>query len=310
MLRVDESTSRAHRHLRQPAKLNPMQRSAIEEMLMPAVYVRHLVREFPDPAALLNGSDLEIDQIEAPGGLITVEQNLKCVANAIELADSPDWYLPWGLRIAEYIHGPLTPALLTAPTLGDGLDAFLEYFDSRIPYMGLWSHHRDDRFEIELSPLMDVGALLPLLIEIPMLILQHYIDTIRNTPMRGAHIELGYPASARHQSYQRWFECEVRFDSLRHALVIPNSWRDVPNLGHDEALWRTALRQCEEIAGTRADGSTIGRVRNELRRAFAESDSSIAAPSLEGIAARLHLSSRTLIRRLRAVGTTFQLELD
>lgn len=287
-----------------------MEHSAIEELLMPAVYVRHLAREFSDPVALLEGADLEPRQLESPGRYITVGQNLRCVANAMELAQSPDWYLPWGLRMAEYIHGPLTPALLTAPTLGHGLDAFLKYFDLRIPYMALRSHHRAGQFQIELFPLLEVGAILPLLIEIPLLILQHYIGTIRNTPMTGARIELAYPASRRHACYERWFECEVSFECSRHTLTVPSDWRRVPNLGHDETLWHSALHKCDELAGARLVGSLIGRIQNELHCAFAEVGQGVQPPTLVGIADRLHLSSRTLIRRLRAAGTSFQLEVD
>ena len=115
------------------------QYGSIQDLLMPAVYVCHMMREFPDPTAIPHGSNLLLSDIELPGQYITVAQNLKCVANAMKLARSPEWYLPWGLRIAEYIHGPLTPALLTAPTLGDGLDVFLEYFELRIPSMGIRS---------------------------------------------------------------------------------------------------------------------------------------------------------------------------
>ena len=281
-----------------------------EELLMPAVYVRHLVREFSDTSALLNGIDLDLGQIESPGRHITVGQNLRCVANAIALADSPDWYLPWGLSIAEYIHGPLTPALLSAPSLGDGLDAFLTYFSLRIPYMGFRSHHGDGQFEIELSPRMELGNLLPLLIEVPLLILQHYIGTIRNTKMEGARIQLGYPAPVWHASYQRWFECEVKFDCDRHGLALPSSWRQIANLGYDESLWCASLRKCDELAGPQMPTSTLGRVRNALHAVFEETAPMLDPPTLEGIAHRLHMSPRTLIRRLRAEGTTFQVEID
>ena len=112
-----------------------MSHDPTNELLMPAIYVRHLLRNFSDSVSLLDGTGLDLAQIGAPGKYITVEQNLRCVANATMLADSPDWYLQWGLTIAEYVHGPLTPALLSAPSLGDGLDAFLTYFGLRIPYM-------------------------------------------------------------------------------------------------------------------------------------------------------------------------------
>jgi AraC-like DNA-binding protein len=287
-----------------------MQHGSIREVLMPAVYVCHMMREFPDPTAILQGSNLLLSDIELPGRYITVEQNLKCVANAMKLARSPQWYLPWGLRIAEYIHGPLTPALLTAPTLGDGLDVFLEYFELRIPYMGIRSRLGAGQLEIDLTPLLEVGELLPLLVEIPFLILQHYIGTVRAAPMREARMELAYAPVAPLADYRRWFECAISFQGLRNRLNIPARWRTTPNLGYDPALWQTALRQCAELADVQILRHPLPRVRAELQRMVSGAQAITAAPTLEEIARRMNTSPRTLIRRLRAAGTTFQVEID
>ncbi len=277
---------------------------------MPAVYVCHMMREFPEPAAILQGSNLALEEVELPGQYITVEQNLKCVANAMKLAPSREWYLPWGLRMAEYIHGPLTSAMLTAPTLGDGLDAFLQYFGQRIPYMGIRSRLGAGQLEIELTPLLDVGDLLPLLVEIPLLILQHYIGTVRATPMRDAQVQLAYGASAPQAEYQRWFECEVRFKARRNVLSIPATWRGTANLGYDEALWQAALQKCAERADNHSTPCLLHVLRAQLQRLFNEIHAVAAAPTLEEVARRMNTSPRTLIRRLRAAGTTYQLEID
>ena len=287
-----------------------MQHRSIQDVLMPAVYVCHMIREFPDAAAILQGSNLALSELKLPGQYITVEQNLKCVANAMKLAHSPEWYLPWGLRIAEYIHGPLTPALLTAPTLGDGLDVFFEYFGLRIPYMGIRSRLGAGQLEIELTPLLDVGDLIAPLVEIPFLILQHYIDTVRVAPMREALVQLSYPPPASQAIYRKWFECELRFHAPRNVLSIPAAWRATPNLGYDEALWQAALQKCAELADALTLRCPLARMRAELQRVLSGAPSLIAPPTLEEVARRMNTSPRTLIRRLRAAGTTFQLEID
>lgn len=286
-----------------------MQHDAVDQLLMPATYVQHLAREFSDTRALLRGTGLEFAELVAPERYITVGQNLRCVANAFDIAPSPEWYLGWGKRMAEYIHGPLTPALLSAPTLGHGLDAFCHYFDLRIPYMSFRARHLAGRFRIELVPRLEVGSLLPLLIEIPFLILQHYVGQVRALPMTDASIELAYPKPV-HARYGHWFECPVIADAGHHALTLPSAWRDVPNLGYDDTLWPAALRKCEALAAARSSGPLLGRVRNELRCAFAPHTGSRSPPTLEDVASRLHVSSRTLIRRLRAAGTTFQDQVD
>ncbi len=289
---------------------NAMQNASIHETLMPAVYVCHMLREFEQRAAILDGSNLDPIELERPGHYITVEQNLRCVANAMKVASSPLWYLPWGLRIAEYIHGPLTPAMLTAPTLGDGLEAFLQYFGRRIPYMEIRARCAVGRLDIELTPLLDVGELLPPLIEIPFLILQHYIGTVRTAPISGARMEFAYPARTSPADYRRWFECELQFSARRNVLSMPVEWRATPNLGYDEALWQTALRHCAEVPEPRGASGALQALRGQLQRLFSGLDSRATPPTLETIAERLHTSPRTLIRRLRAAGTTYQLELD
>ena len=277
---------------------------------MPAVYVCHMLREFSEPNAILQGCNLALSELELPGQTITVEQNLKCVANAMKLARSPEWYLPWGLRMAEYIHGPLTPALLTAPTLGDGLDVFLEYFGLRIPYMGIRSGQGAGQLDIELTPLLEVGELLPLLVEIPFLILQHYIGTVRAAPMREAKVQLAYAPSAALADYRKWFECELQFHTTRNVLSIPVAWRATPNLGYDEALWQAALAKCAELGAVPTLDCALPRLRAELQRLLHCDRSMSAPPTLEEVARRMNTSPRTLIRRLRAAGTSFQLEID
>lgn len=287
-----------------------MHDNPIHETLMPAVYVCHMLREFDQPAAILDGSNLALSELARPGHYITVEQNLRCVANAMKLASSPAWYLPWGLRIAEYIHGPLTPAMLTAPTLGAGLDAFLQYFGQRIPYMEIRAQRGATQLEIELMPRLDVGELLPPLIEIPFLILQHYIGTVRALPMDGARMEFSYAARGTQRDYRKWFECDMRFQAPRNVLRIPRAWRTTPNLGYDEALWHAALGKCAELTPPQGATAALYALRGQLQRLFNRQDHSATPPTLFEVARHMNTSPRTLIRRLRAAGTTYQLELD
>jgi len=277
---------------------------------MPVVYLQHLAREFPDLRRLLKGSQLTADDLTRAAGTVSVRDNLRCVSNAMAMATTADWYQSWGVRIAEHFHGPLTVAWLSAPSLGSGLDAFAAYFPHRIPYMEIRAYVYGSDFALEFLPLVEVEDLQPLLIEIPMLILQRYVGTIRNAPMSDASIELRYPAPSWRASYERVFECPVHFARPHNRLLIPAAWRDVPNLGYDEAAWHSARRKCDDVVVGSSPRNTLTRVRAEIFTAFDQGQDDISVPTLERVAERLHLSHRTLIRRLRAVGTTFHEELD
>lgn len=287
-----------------------MEGAVVGNLLMPAIYLHHLRRGFADTTRLLGGTDLDFNGMAAPSCRITVRDDLRCIVNANTLAGNPFWYHDWGIMIAEHFHGPLTPAWLTAPTLGAGLDAFLRYFPNRIPYMGLQSRTEDGCLVIELRPLADFRELLPILIEIPFLILQQYIKTILNTTLAEAVVELGYEAPIYHRAYDKSFECSVRFDRQRHAMLIPLHWLAVPNLAHEDWAWRSAIRKCEEDRQRGLSERIINHVRSELYEAFDGNDLNAMMPTLEGVAASLHMSPRTLIRRLRELGTSFYGERD
>lgn len=287
-----------------------MEGRSVLNLRMPAVYVQHLAREMSDEGSLYAGTGLKKADLTGTSARISVEDNLRCVANATRMARNPSWYQEWATRIAEHFHGPLTPAWLSAPTLGDGLDLFVRYFPARIPYMEIRARERGDQFALEVRPLTDVGDLLPLLVEVPLLILQQYIGTIRSSRGTEAITELSYEAPAHYQAYRRWFESEVRFESSRNALVIPAAWRSTPNLCFEESAWRSASRKCEDSQDLQAPRCIVNRLRSGFHDAFDRNAQSSTLPTLDNMAAALGMSPRTLIRRLRSIGTTFYNERD
>lgn len=282
----------------------------IEDLWMPVTYAWHLAREFP-PDRLLAGTGLTLADIEGPVDRIRVSQLLTYSRNAIALgAERPDWHLGWAGRLADHFHGPISAAMMSAPTLGDGLDAFLRYFPGRIPYMHMQGRTEDDRFAAELRPLIDLGVALPLLVETPLVILHAYIRTLAGVDMRDSALELAYPPTAYAGRYAPAFAGPVAFGRPRHALVIPAAWRALPNPGRGEATWRHALRQCDQTRAAAAERDTLGLVLSYLDAACERAERTRAAPTLAEVAGALHVSPRTLIRRLRGIGTTYQQVAD
>ena len=282
-----------------------MDAKVIEALPMPATYARHLARVF-DPEALFAGTGIDGALLDDREQRITVRQVLQYIRNALAMAEEPDWYLRWMRTMADRFHGPISVALQSAPTLGHGVDAFLEYFPSRTPYMHMQGRNEGESFLAELRPLIDLGVSKPLLIEAPLMILQQYLDTVYAVDFSAARVLLDYPPTPYADRYARYFKSAVRFDSPCNALVMPTAWRSLPNLGYIESSWSHALEQCEATSASSRERETLTQVRNCLSRAFERTSRTRPLPTLEEAAGELHVSPRTLIRRLRCLGTSYQ----
>lgn len=282
-----------------------MDPAAIEQLPMPVTYGRHLARLF-DPAALLAGTGIAPADLDDPGLRITVRQALRYVGNAIALADRPDWYFAWVKGLSDNFHGPMSLALSTAPSLGDAIDAFTRYFPSRIPYLHMQRRADDGEVLIELVPLIDLGTAMPLLVETPLLILIRHFESVYDVDFSAATLELAYPPTPYAARYAAHFRSAIRFDAPHNALRIPAAWCSLANLGYMESSWAHALGQCEAMMGSSRERETLGEIRTLLCAAYEQSDRDRPLPRLSEVAAALHVTPRTLIRRLRRFGTSYQ----
>lgn len=283
----------------------------IERCVMPNTYVKQLAQELGRAAQVVAGTGIGPDEIEHYSKPVTVAQHLRMLRNAQAIAPTADWYLKWGQRMGEHFHGPVSMAWLSAPTLGEGFDVFLKYIPSRVPYLHWQGYREDAHFVAEVSSLKDFGDVGHMLVEVPMLVMHEYARTIRPGSIAEARIELAYPAPPHHAQYARWFQCPVVFGAERNALVFPHHWRDMPNVGHDEMIWETACNRCKALCGTAEDRDTLTLVRQIVFEGIEQhAHGEGFAPSLESVAARLHCSPRTLIRRLKALSTSYHEVVD
>lgn len=284
--------------------------SVLHDSLMPATYVRLMAQASRDPERLVAGSGLALRDVLERDDPITVRQQLICARNSIAMAAHTDRHLAWAETIGEHFHGPLTTALFSAPTLGDGLDVFLRYMPSRIPYLAWRGRRLAGNYRVELRPLLDLGELAPVLVEIPLLALLGYLRTVRGGRIAGAAIEFAHAAAVAPSRYEKRFRCEFRFGQPAHALVLPATWRQIPNVGHDPMLWRTARSRCEQDLRRGDEVAVLGQLRQYVLRSFDVAGGDRIPPTVRAAAAAMHMSVRTLHRRLRAAGLSYQALVD
>jgi AraC-like DNA-binding protein len=118
------------------------------------------------------------------------------------------------------------------------------------------------------------------------------------TPLR---LELTRPVKHR-ALLERHFGCRVQFGADRDALVFRSSDLDLPFVTHNEELVTIIRTQLDSDLQSKNSTTNVGKqVKDALQRSMAGK-----RPTLQDVAHELGQSARTLQRRLRESGITFQ----
>jgi len=104
--------------------------------------------------------------------------------------------------------------------------------------------------------------------------------------------------------YQRFFRAPLRFDAEQSAVAFASRWLDQPLASADPLLHRHLEAEATALHA-RSDGDVVRGLRRLLRKTLVTQKLSIRL-----VARQLGMHERTLNRRLRAEGTTFQRELE
>ena len=117
---------------------------------------------------------------------------------------------------------------------------------------------------------------------------------------REVHFEHAEPPDT--SEHARIFRAPVRFGRPMTKLIFDVSVLELPLVGADPALGSLLERQAEELlAGSRHHGGFAGRVREVISEGLPGGEARV-----DVVCRRLGVSPRTLQRKLREEGTTFQ----
>ena len=220
---------------------------------------------------------------------------------AVRLTNDPDL----GLHVAEGVppgnYGVLDYAVRTSENLGIGFQRLAQY-----------TRFLHDIAEIKLTVERDRAILshsIPVPGGLPRPISEYIVATwlITSRHATGVNwipLQVRFPHTAPDSTseHQRIFGCIPEFEYLRNELVFARDLLDIPMAKADAALQQILEAQVVAVIEKLPKGeATTDAVRRLLATELGEGQ-----PTLEQIAPRLHMSARTLHRRLEEEGTSFR----
>jgi AraC-like DNA-binding protein len=143
--------------------------------------------------------------------------------------------------------------------------------------------------------------------ELTLGLLLRYTRELAGVDLSPVRMEFGHAGPADSGEAEAFFGTrDIRYRQTRNLLVFDAAVEHLPIKASDPVLLPWLAKQVESMMPARGDGQPVPGLREHIGRSL-EAES---APTLSELARRLHMSSRTLQRRLKEADTTFQAELD
>jgi len=218
---------------------------------------------------------------------------------------APGWHLSLAPRLDAGIHGPLGFAALTAPTLDAALVTLLRYAETRIPFVWLTRTDRADRCRVECHAGGDLGPLHQPLLELSLLGVLALVSQVTGRHAAGCRCLIPGQPPPYAEILRRHLEASPVFHAEVFAVELPASWLQIPGLLADEGMHRLSLSRCRDTLRLPAGATDLEiGLRQDLLACGGRS------PGLAALARRRHVSPRTLMRRLKQAGTSYQQIVD
>jgi AraC-like DNA-binding protein len=272
---------------------------------LPGVYLLEVVelagRWKVGAGELLAGLPLSMAELRDPAFRVPIRLCAEVVERAHRLTREPALALYMGTQMRLSSHGFLGFAAMTAGTLGEAIELAVRFSSTRTTAIGLALHVEGETASIVIEERAPLGALREFAVLSLVVGLWNIGQGLTGRPPEGI-AECSFPAP----DYAAGMPLAgmVRFGRPANRLIFASALLATPLETADPVALQLARAQCERELAALVDAGLVGRVRAALA---AEGP---GFPTLGEVARRLHMSTRTLKRKLADQGTTFTALLD
>lgn len=255
--------------------------------------------------ALFEGTGIALQALSDPELRISHPQKLALFGNVLRLSPDPAIGLLAGQRQRISDFGVFGYALLTSATLGAAIAFGIKHVHLAGPVLEKSFRVEGDLAIFEGHDVIDLGPLLPLATEFWFSSIHALTNHILERPAEGHRLLLPYPAPPYAQRYREVLCCPVTFDAGVLQWQFDAALLSLPLPNANSVTAEVCTQFCARML---ADIGTEHALVTTIKQACLNSIGEL--PRVDQMAEQLHLSARTLHRRLAEAGTSYQVILD
>ena len=229
---------------------------------------------------------------------------LAVFANARRLSADPALGLRAGRRIHITHLGLYGYALLSSATPRDAVEFALRYRPLAAPLIGLAFDESDGHAAWSFSDILGLG----MESELFRFVLEFQLGTqlslhgdILGATVKPCAVRLAYPAPAHAARYEELLGCPAQFGQARNELRFDGDWLR-HKLTYANPITAALVREtCDQLL---VELRTASGLASQVFGMLMQSPGHF--PDIESVAQRLHMTERTLRRKLQAQGVSYQ----
>jgi AraC-like DNA-binding protein len=243
---------------------------------------------------------------------ISHRQKLALLGNVQALTPDPAVGLLAGQRQRVADFGVFGYALLSSATFSEAVSFGMRHLRLMGPVL-----EKSFRVEGQLAifqghDVAPLGPLLPLAAEFWFSSIQALISRLLEQPFVARRLRLPYPAPAHAARYPEVLRCAVEFDAPVLQWEFDAAYLPLPLPTANPIMAEVSASFCARMLEDLGYAAGAGRSEAPLVQVIKEAcfNSAGGLPGLEAMAEQLHLTPRTLQRRLAEAGSSYQAILD
>jgi len=253
----------------------------------------------------LGPSGITLDQIADASFSLDIQTFRRLALDALMLTDEPALGLRLGERWGVQAHGALGYAAMSSRSIREVLALIQRYIGLRVGFLTLAVEAHPREVRVVLTEILPLGDVREMVLEAVVSSIKGVLEDVSMGACEVEAVAFPFPAPGHAAYAASVLRCPVRYDQLWTGFALSPRMLDLPLKTSDPRAFRLADEMCQRellhLQARRSWAAQVQRVLLETRVGF---------PSLEQTARQLHVTPRTLHRRLVAEGSSYRAILD
>jgi len=256
------------------------------------------------PETALRRAGLPIGLFSAEKILVSTEEFFALYRGIAEVSNDPGFGLRLGTEERLERYDPIKIAAISARCFRDAIERISRYKQLTCPEE-IRVVERGNEAAVQFVWLLAHDKEPPLLVDVCFAWIVSMAHRGIGRPLTPKRVDFRRPVAYR-EIYEKHFRCPVKFKAERNALIFNKADMELPFVTHNADLLGIVAPQLEaELREQLAQKTFSEQAKGILKHLLAGQ-----RPGIQDLARELHLSTRTMQRRLTEQGVTFQRLLD